>query len=457
MMKRHDYRLGDKDVFVLDFPDNDIEAVHWVYSPLAEVSLLVGDKELVDLQHAFDNPDDIPDGIQDEYRQLTLYEHTVSDLKKEIEAESFDRLVIIPNTICNFNCSYCFSAAGRMGKEVDLHACYAAVDDYLQRKKDAVLKLGFVGGGEPMLSFDIVEKTLEYAARLASEHKMDYDFHIVTNGSIIDDTIVKVLRKYHVTLGISFEILKDVQETQRGHYALVSQNIRRFIEAGIVPGIKTTITPFCVSRMNEMVETAHTDYPEIQNILFQVVNDPSLFVCAEAFRDFLSDYIRNFFTSKHLGVKKGIKVQDTLQAHCKQSSCRYCPGEYCLTPSGTLSSCDCVSSPKESLYETFVYGTVVEKSIRINHEKLLQLKKSNVFSEEKCSHCFAKYHCGSDCLYRRKILPPHFHAETCRFNKEFIRRELFDTFSDALYSVTGKDISDYLASASSEQTSPHES
>ena len=69
---------------------------------------------------------------------------------------------ILANYTCNFKCIYCYSAAGRSSRQIDFNHIKSVID-YLfcsGKKQDNPYIINFSGGGEPLLSFDLIRQTV---------------------------------------------------------------------------------------------------------------------------------------------------------------------------------------------------------------------------------------------------------------------------------------------------------
>lgn len=437
---------GDKlfpsaEIFRLDLPGKLLAGkVHWLYSPLTRTSVLIDGEELEEVLTSPENSEifhSLADGIEEERSRL---QHTPMP---------WDRLVIVPNTKCNFSCSYCYSRAGRNNREITPEICERAIDSFWEAvRPEKIFKLGIVGGGEPLLSPEILKKLIRYAGAKAAAAGVVLQVDVSTNGSLADDDFLDFVRQYNIGIGVSFDIIPELQNRQRGHYETVAGNIRKMLRSGITPGIKATITPDAAARQEEMVMEIAKNFPGIRHLVLQLVVDPELLPDTAAAEKFYSDALDSFFRAVRAGKRCGIQVQNTLSAHAGMLVNRFCPGEYCVTPEGFISACDFFTSSIEDGLEHFCYGKISPdgSKIAVDQEKWENIRQENLFSHPECQDCFAKYHCGGACTYIRRTLPPKYFAVHCRYIREFFRTELFQRFSDELKKQCGKSAGELLQS-----------
>lgn len=320
-------------------------------------------------------------------------------------ADGFLQLYILPSFKCNFSCSYCFSANGRATGEVTLENMLAVLDFFVSRKRidSDRLSISYLGGGEPTLSWDKVRKGIEYADKLASEQNIKIYHTIVTNGSRITEEMARFLRQHDVLVRVSFEILPEIQALQRGQYENVASGMRTLSREGTRHMVRSMITPDNVCRLEEMIETLHSNFPSVRSVLFDPITSSGTFHSTGITSEFYDNYISHFLSARALGKKLGIDVGCATLRNLDLIVDRYCAGEFCLTPDGSVTICHQVSSPREKGYEDFVYGKVSDGRLTVDREKFLRLKsRYTVYDNPRCNDCEVKWTCGGGCTQQRR-------------------------------------------------------
>lgn len=405
--------LADHNIFTIpvgDYFDKKQNDFYLIYAPLSGNMLLSDAHTIGRMQQVAEQSTD-----DDEMTALleTLTDTSDTPVETIEHLEDYRVLYVLPNFICNFSCSYCYSAKGRSNKELTREQLKAVLDYFVdvKRCKGNSLKITFVGGGEPMMSWKLVKYGLEYASSLAKTQAIELMFGIITNGSIVNEEMLQLLSAHHVMPRISFEILEEVQNKQRGYYDRVCQTIKKLLDAGIYCEVRSMITPDNVAKMTAMVEEMTTRFPEITHYYFDPVTDPAIFHEVASTRDFYKEYNRSFMQARRLAEMNGKEIRNGISRSLNSVVNRYCNGEFCLTPEGTLSICMEVSSPREKEYEKHVYGYVDENNqLRIDPEKFYFLKeKEMAVHNPKCASCFVKWNCGGGCMannrqYKEDIL-----------------------------------------------------
>lgn len=342
--------LNSHNIQLADLSDHykiDEGKVFLVYAPLAGIFFLADADTVQRLEAAISNGDDEND---DEIKELVAQLKECSeDYQSSIvrDPSEFTRLSILPSLICNLSCAYCYSANGRSKMEIDKDKLQAMLDYFIdrQRTKSDQLTIFVSGGGEPLVSWDKLRFAIEYGRCRAYEQGFKLDIYLMTNGTLLTPEIIDVLKQNKVDVGVSFEILPDVQNKQRGHFDEVSQHIKLMLEMGLPPSISSVITELNVGRMDEMVDTVLNCYRGIRHLNFDPAMSNTLFPDAARLDVFYEKFAKHFFAAKERCGKAGITLDCNVVRKAEKLFPRYCQGKLCLTPEGKISICHSVSSP----------------------------------------------------------------------------------------------------------------
>lgn len=353
----------------------------------------------------------------------------LSERKKEIfqtshTAEGLRSLMLLPNNKCNFSCSYCYSASGRTNEEISPRLIEAGLNYFLNREraKGQRLSISVLGGGEPLLSWNILKPSLEKALMLIEERDVSCPISLVTNGSICTDEIIQFCLLHHISLSVSFDILEDVQNAQRGQWKKVSKNINRFADAGLDVALNTVISNKNVVKMTEMIEHLRSYHPHVKKVSFKTLITNHYFHNTDERRAYYNAFIVEFFKAKTLADKYGIWLTCSYMNTCLCLVDRYCPGKFVITSEGDISICHTVGSKRDELYKDFVFGKIDEATgkVYINEEKLCRILSFDVTKSEKCQDCPARWHCAGGCYADRFQLSETEHEAYCESMRAFL-------------------------------------
>lgn len=384
------------------------------YSPLARTQVRSSRQMLTEYlvqgMHA-----DVFDILKD-YKQI-------ADSRSIHEPKDYNLLTVLPNNVCNFSCPYCYSAMGRTGNTLSIKQLKTAIDYFIGSKPDDYKKpltISYMGGGEPMLAWNIVRDSIIYAEERAAARNFSIAFVIITNGSLLDDGHLDYILNHHIQVSVSFEIIPEIQNLQRKHYAAVSGNLHKLLNAHVPVQINATITPANVHRMHEMMQILVEQYPGVEAAMFEPVISEKMFDSPEEMRTFYDDYIVGFIDAFKMGRRYNIHLTSFPYLRTLYPLERTCSGEFCITAEGKITGCYCVSSPHEKLFKQTCYGEVTEDGIKFDLDCYNALMAHNVYSLKECHNCRVKWNCGGGCFYQFGTYSEPYRREVCIFTERFV-------------------------------------
>ena len=439
----------DKDIFAVpsgDFWGVEPDRVYMLYSPLnGHISLATKDtvKALKSCADGLDADGAMSKALSVFQAKGAVPVHYLPETPHELY-----QIDILANYTCNFKCVYCYSAAGRSNRQIEFDKIKAVID-YLfcsgkQQKNPYIIN--FSGGGEPLMSFELIKKTVKYIEEVNKDRNYIYNIGLVTNGSLITPEIIDFLQEHKVDMAVSFEILEGLQNKERGSYDKVSANIDMMLDRGYPFGIRTTFTPESVSRMCEMIDELSVRFPKLKKVVYDTVLAPALFDTPEDLRNYYDTFLEEYWKAKEKGVEKGILVESVAVEMLSMVRDRTCEGKIVLTPMGTVSGCARVSSPLEERYEDYIYGDVVDGKLRFDQERFEKMiAESNIYSQPMCADCFARWNCGGGCRLFHHAFNPDYEEVRCGFVRKALKLQLFKVLSANFRKTSGMDLKEYVS------------
>ncbi len=152
----------------------------------------------------------------------------------------FQRLELHIANDCNMNCAYCFAKGGsydleKCSKMMKWETARAALDWFLgqNKAKDTAVSIQFFGG-EPLLNVEVLEKSLDYIQD-RKDNGFDNFTHLIigTNGTLLDDRSIDILKKHNCIPWISVDFSREdhdknrVYKSGKGTYDDVVKGIKR--------------------------------------------------------------------------------------------------------------------------------------------------------------------------------------------------------------------------------------
>ncbi|MBE5765260.1 MAG: thioether cross-link-forming SCIFF peptide maturase [Clostridiales bacterium] len=333
---------------------------------------------------------------------------------------------------CNLRCKYCFAGTGDykghrefMSEEVALKAVDFLIENSGNRK---ILEMDFFGG-EPLLNFDVVKKTVEYANEKASALGKKFLFTMTTNGVLLRGEIADWLNENMENVVLSLdgrqEIHDDVRKTVngKGSFEVIIQNFKDFVAKRGDKSyyIRGTFTNKNLDFAKDVLFMADSGFKEISLEPVVLEKGHELAITEEMLPEIKEEYkrlAREYIKRRKEG--KGFHffhfTIDLEGGPCLAKRVNACGAgnEYfSVTPVGDIYPCHQFADKPE-----FYMGNVFEG--KINEEIRAKFKNSSLFTREGCEDCFARYHCSGGCaannyVFNGDINKPY--KQTCEMLK----------------------------------------
>ena len=115
---------------------------------------------------------------------------------------------------------------------MDWDAAKKSIDFFFSHSKNNI-HISFFGG-EPLLYFKLIEKSVQYASSLATSEGKNLSFDIITNGTIANQNIVDFFKEFGFDVGISLDGPKFIHDSFRifhnseGTFDVILKNIEKY-------------------------------------------------------------------------------------------------------------------------------------------------------------------------------------------------------------------------------------
>ena len=146
---------------------------------------------------------------------------------------------------CNLSCEYCYEYGedkivdtenGRQPKFMSEETARQSVEFMLRESgSNRTAHITFFGG-ETLLNFPVLKKTIAYARQRAADLGKEVDFSLTTNATLLKPEIIEFLAENQVGVTISIDGPKEVQDRFRvfhngsGSYDIVAPKIRQLLQ-----------------------------------------------------------------------------------------------------------------------------------------------------------------------------------------------------------------------------------
>lgn len=393
----------------------------YLYAPIAGMIAESGTSEIDNFELRMSSGE-----MPDELRPLVASCNNAGILDPEQTPE----LTILINQRCNFACKYCYSANGRSNSELNIELFRVLSDWFVRNERLEAsgakkLKVTFSGGGDPTLSMDKVRRLVEMMRIIAESKNIPIAFGMVCNGSRIQTEDISFLRDSIEDIVISFDVIPEVHNAQRSHYHIVAETMRKLTDSGVKYGLRSTITPLNVERMEEMIETLHQDFPQCRSIAAEVVFDPNMWNNETELLNFHDRFVDSFYKARQLADRYDISLGNTIEISSDGLKARACEGKVVVTPDGKLTACSRVATPGDHKYNDFLFGEVTTDGVIYDKAKYNEIMSVNADRFEECGGCFARYHCGGGCMLARLSYSSAQMKLHCDLTRKMLKHSIF--------------------------------
>ena len=353
-----------------------------------------------------------------EKRMIVQETYNEEEMLEKIRKSVFDgvniRVMVLQMTdFCNLKCKYCFIEGGQpkdykreiMSEDTAKKAVDKFIDIIETRNKRTVSPTVVFYGGEPLLNWEVIKKTLKYLEGIEKERKICLDKVIITNGTMITPGIVKVLKKYNVLISVSLDGVKSVHDANRidyknkGSFAKVIKGLRLLQKSGIEPAISCVMAEEGISNCEETVKFLVEELG-IKGFGFNHVSIiPGLNFYNAEYEEKFADAIlkvQALIQKKYPYVyerRMGHKVNTFIDGQLIKSDCTGCGEQMSISPNGEIGICQGYMGSRKTFRHT-----IFEKGYYPDQDDVFQeWSKRSPLNIEECTYCSALATCGGGC------------------------------------------------------------
>jgi uncharacterized protein len=326
----------------------------------------------------------------------------------DINTSEFYTTVLPIASSCNLNCPYCFAQTdggfhfGDFTTE-SIDNIIPFIMEHTPDKEKPITIIFF--GGEPLLKFDIMEYTVKFVREKYPEKNVA--FSVTTNGTILNDKIIKFLKENRVLILLSLDGPEDeynVRNFKNGENStsVVSKNIEKFKQNGIPIEIRATM----VSNHPRIVE-AFDFFEKIQvqffvvfayisenkNHNYAIYDTQNLSSIEKQLYNLLIYYVRKLEAHQPIYNKWFMRILDNTFRY-RTRNLNPCGAGYdffTIIADGTIFSCAHLMNDKQYSIGD-IYNGIKNKSAYI---------PLSVDTLEECKDCPIKYLCKGGCFSRK--------------------------------------------------------
>ncbi|TGE36585.1 nif11-like peptide radical SAM maturase [Desulfosporosinus fructosivorans] len=355
-------------------------------------------------------------GMEEDLKKLGLISDVKEKSTKTPQKEPFPiiNMKLFLTQSCNLKCIYCYGDGGEYGaggSSMQEKTAFQAVEWLLEQSgKMKRLYIGFLGG-EPFLKFPLMKAIVEYAEKRVQEMGKEVDFDVITNGTLLDDEKITFIKEHQVSVMISFDGPKEVQDTQRpyangegsydstvpklkklfaalpdtpGHAVIVGNTDPRLVKDALqeIGFAEVSITLASKSLFTGESDRAKSER-DTQSLLQTLEQESETWLRLTQNRD--SEALKSLMVKS--GLYRGLI--SLLHNSKRRYACGAGRGLVGVSSAGDVYLCHRFVGRDE-----YKLGSIFAKEL--NRE---EYQKSPTIDSAVCSVCFAKYYCAGGCKH----------------------------------------------------------
>jgi len=347
----------------------------------------------------------------------------------------YDAVILFLTNQCNLRCSYCYASSGEYRKkQMPWEIAKASIDFVMgevTKNRSPAMTLGFHGGGEPTLNWDILTRATGYVHSIGEEHNIRLHVTGSFNGYWSEKVTRYVIENF-TEISLSFDGLPSVQNLQRptvdkrDSFPRVVETLHSLDQAQFPYGIRMTVTNHSVSHLEESIALICENFRPRKIQVEPVFMEGRAIESKSAISDlntFIDQFIKGCKKAEGHNIElfySGARLEILTQRFCL-ASCR----ALVVTPVGDVTTCFETYSRKHPLSSQFTVGNYSGNGeFLIDEEKLHHHFRHTLSRIPYCDACFCKWHCAGDCAIKTfpKGAKGGFHpTERCLVNQELIK------------------------------------
>jgi uncharacterized protein len=346
----------------------------------------------------------------------TLADHNLlfsPDLLKE-QAPPFPNgiatLCVNVSQACNLRCRYCFAGDGTFGRPPALMSVETAkqtVDFFLRHSgKYKDLSLCFFGG-EPLLNFNTIQQTVDYAEQQAKDFDKIFRFNITTNGTLLSAPVRRFLAAHRFGVIVSIDGSADVHDAMRpfvngqGSYDTIRGHLDAFRKElrpnEVAWTLRATFSRYHLHFADQAFHLASLGFKDI-SVEPCASDDPDLgisWVNLPALKAQYTDFAKRYLEAIRAGQRFSffhfrVMLEQTKRGTQRLMQCGAGLGYLAVSASGELYPCHRLVGQ-----EQYEIGSVHEGIMHPERRELFA--SAHVNSKSLCRQCWARYICGGGC------------------------------------------------------------
>ena len=410
----HTFKMKDN-YFCLDVNSG---IIHVIDELIDRVLTVYTGKNKEEVHAAFDATEDPIelDEIMEELDELIAKEQLFAPMCRDFRLVIDEKPIVKALCLniahdCNLACKYCFASQGDYGgvkrELMSFDVAKRAVDFLIERSgRRRHCEIDFFGG-EPLMNWDVVRRTVEYVESEAKKHDKVFKLTLTTNGILLSQDKIDYVNEHDISLVLSIDGREEVHNAMRpgagggDTYKAVARNLVNAVKQrdGREYYVRGTYTHHNLDFAKDVMAMSDLGFehlsmePVVGTCGEYVLRDEDLPQLEAEYEKLADIYLQrqlegwgerfNFFHFR----------MDLYRGPCMAKRLRGCGAghEYmAVVPNGDIYPCHQFVGK-----EDYILGNVYDGLQNFELPKVF--RNTHVFAKETCSECWAKFFCSGGC------------------------------------------------------------
>jgi len=325
--------------------------------------------------------------------------------KKSLNKNEIRVAYFLLTSACNLGCKYCFieSRFGQKNNNSYMSEDMAEKAVKLLFRNAKKVTIIFYGG-EPLLNFKAIKRTVLTAKKLGLESR----FQLITNGYLINNEIAAFIKKHHINLAISLDGTKKINDAMRkdlrgrGTYDKAMAAMELLSKKKVPFSISCTIANHNIDCPDNILKVM--EKYDVKTLGYNLVTPNQSVKISKATRQKM---VENILKTENLLIEKGIfedriisrKLKPFIEGKNWIKDCAGYGNQITVTPEGSVGPC-------HGLWPDFVNKQVKNTYFDIDVNYKGKIKEHPTWTEwsmrtplnmPQCWDCYGIGLCGGGC------------------------------------------------------------
>jgi len=336
-------------------------------------------------------------------KEKPIYEKISIDKDKEVI-----NLVVNVSHNCNLRCKYCFAATGNYNGARDLMTKETAdktLEWFLnQAKESKVLNINLFGG-EPLTNIPLVKYIVGICKKMEKEYEKKIYINISTNGTILNDELLQLIKENDIGLQISIDGDKEIHDANRpaangqSSYDMLAKNVEALLgevdNASLIPRATVAKGITDVNRIvKHMLDDMHFKCvaltPALGSYEETSYSEEDLQQYFESYDDIVETFLDKLRNGEEYNIYPIVSEVDAVSKGIKRIyGCGSGLGFASVDIKGNIYPC-----MRFIGNEQYIIGNV-ETGFNDARQKFFD---RTVYNRTRCKDCWARHLCGGACI-----------------------------------------------------------